>query len=213
MNSLVRLKLIKWAVVSCVAVILWVMTAAGLVDALKVKRPLRKADAILVMSGGEDYVQRANEAASQFQEGVAPEILLTNDGVRGGWDEAERRNPPFVELSESALVSRGVPRDRIQTLPGLVAGTHDEAELAVQTARREGLQSLLVVTSPYHARRTLWTFEHVKSEEQMSKLQVGVCYPDGSDFSWGPGWWLTGRGWKSVGAELVKLVYYKIIYW
>src|ERR1051325_10750960 len=50
-----------------------------------------------VLGGSSTYEERTELAARLFNEGFAPVVLLTVDGRRGGWSQAEQRNPFFAE--------------------------------------------------------------------------------------------------------------------
>src|ERR1051326_7471443 len=59
---------------------------------LIVKFEVESPDAIIVLSGSSTYLERAAWAAKLYREGRAPLIVVTNDGVIGGWDHSEDRN-------------------------------------------------------------------------------------------------------------------------
>ena len=81
-----------WLIRLSVLFLIWLLAAAFAAKFLIVERPLDRADAIVVLSGSSVYVERTAEAASLFQKGVAPKILLTNDDSQGGWNESEKRS-------------------------------------------------------------------------------------------------------------------------
>jgi uncharacterized SAM-binding protein YcdF (DUF218 family) len=95
--------------------------------------------------------------------------------LQGGWHQKERRNPYFVELARWQLIAMGVPDEAIETIPTIVAGTNDEANLLVKVCAERNLRSLLLITSPYHSRRTLWTFERVVSRSNLP-LEIGIKF-------------------------------------
>ncbi|MDQ3087259.1 MAG: YdcF family protein [Acidobacteriota bacterium] len=68
---------------------------------------------------------------------------------------------------------------------------------------------ILIVTSAYHSRRALWTFEKVFATED---VKIGIeSAPTGQQtppFYW----WLTARGWQMVAGEYVKSLYYWVCY-
>ena len=137
-------------------------------------------------------------------------FVLTDDGLAGRWSRAQQRNPRSIERGRDMLLGSGVPAEHVVMLPGRVHSTYDEA-LAVQTyARAQRLHSLLIVTSPYHARRALWVFNRVLAADGVS---VGVDPVPPGDQSPPPGmWWLSRSGWQSVAAEYPKFLYYLIAY-
>ena len=189
-----------------VLLLLWPALAWAAAAALVVRAGMERADALVVLSGSGAYVERSRLAAELYREGRAPRILLTDDGQRGPWSEARQVNPLFVERARAELLRGGVPAERVEVLPGTVAGTHDEAVAARAYAERGGARSLLFVTSAYHTRRALWT---VRRTFRGSGVEVGIEAPvPDAPAPWA--WWLSRRGWRHVAPEYPKLVYY---YW
>ncbi|MBA2620621.1 MAG: YdcF family protein [Acidobacteria bacterium] len=181
-------------------------------EILIVEKPLEKADAIFVLGGSTTYVERNQKAAALYKQGIAPKILLTDDGLQGGWDSNEQRNPYYVELGRRELISQGVPENFIETLPAIVDGTKDEAELFVRTAREKNITSVLLVTSAYHTRRALRTFEKVSADSNL-KTQIGIrSAPFGQQTPPPFYWWLSPSGWNMVAGEYVKIFYYLVYY-
>ncbi|MBA3767514.1 MAG: hypothetical protein H0W99_11100, partial [Acidobacteria bacterium] len=103
----------------------WPLLAWVAARALIVRAELTHADALVVLSGSGVYIERTGHAAQLWKEGRADRIILTNDSQRGGWSEAERRNPMFVERAVAELQRAGVAADRIEVLPEPVTSTYD----------------------------------------------------------------------------------------
>jgi uncharacterized SAM-binding protein YcdF (DUF218 family) len=188
----------------------WTLIAWAAARTLIVHAAMDNADAIVVLSGSSAYEERTGQAAELFHHGRAPLIVLTDDHTRGGWSSAEQRNPFFVERASTRLVELGVPRERIKIAAGLAASTYDEAQLLKHYARDQGFRSVLIVTSAYHSRRALWTFRKALAGTSTS---VGLEHvPLGNHTPSTVFWWLQPEGWRSVGGEYVKLVYYWMKY-
>jgi uncharacterized SAM-binding protein YcdF (DUF218 family) len=203
-----RVRVLVWT--AALAVAAWPLAAWLAARELVVSAELREADALVVLSGSAAYVERTRLAAELFHEGRAPLILLTDDGERGGWSQQEQRNPSFRERAAAELERRGVPAGQIETLPGLVAGTHEEALRLREYASARNLRSLLVVTSPYHSRRAWWTLRRVF---RGSGIETGLAVPARAEQTPPPErWWLERRGWRQVPAEYLKLAYYWMNY-
>src|SRR3954452_21632791 len=100
-----------------IALLLWPILAWSMSRLLIVRTGPETADAIAVFSGSATYKERTEKAALLFKQGMAPLIVLTNDGQRGGWSREQRRNPLFVELAQNLLEQSGVPQDRIVIAP------------------------------------------------------------------------------------------------
>jgi uncharacterized SAM-binding protein YcdF (DUF218 family) len=180
----------------------WTVVAAAAARFLIVRAPLEKADAIVVLSGSSAYRERTQKAAQLFREGRAPRVLLTDDHTRGGWDNAQQRNPFFVERAKDELIKGGVPQDRIEIVPGVAVSTRDEAFIIRDYAARERLKSVLVVTSAYHSRRALRSLRKAMVD---TGTTVGIEPTDNGAQVF---WWLQLEGWRNVGGEYAKLIYY-----
>jgi uncharacterized SAM-binding protein YcdF (DUF218 family) len=205
-----RSRAFKFFLIFAGALAAWILFAPVLAQILIVEKPLaRRADALLVLAGSATYKERTKRAAEIFNQGIAARILLTDDGGRGGWNSVEGRNTPFVELARRDLVERGVPAEAIEILEPQVDGTIDEARLLERKVKVENYRSLLLVTSAYHTRRALRTFERV-----LPSTEIGIEHaPASGEKTPSPYfWWLKRAGWNSVAAEYVKTVYYWLYY-
>lgn len=202
----------KLLIAFAILFLVWIIAAPFLAAHLIVEKPLERADAILILGGSASFVERTHRAAELFKKGIAPRILLTDDGRKGGWNRALQRNPFFVEQAKWELIKQGVDEKAIEILPGTVASTHDEAVLLEKTARAQNLRTILLVTSGYHTRRTLWTFEKVLRDNNGS-VELGIESPSAGDLApTASYWWLHWRGWQFVGGEYLKIVYYWFYY-
>lgn len=169
-----------------------------------------RAEALMVLSGSSNYVERTRGAAELFRQGKAPLIVVTNDNLRGGWSSAEQRNPFFFEREVDELRAAGVGADRIVVLELPVTSTFEEATLLRQYAVSHNLRSVIVVTSAYHSRRALSTMRHVFDG---SGIAIGIEPVATGQESPGPAtWWLHRRGWREVASEYGKLIYYRVHY-
>lgn len=168
------------------------------------------ADALVVLGGSATYGERAGYAAQLFARGFAPTIILTDDGQRGGWSQAQQRNPFFVERAAAVLKGAGVPAASIQTLPRQTGSTREEALALREYAETRGLRSLLVVTSGYHTRRANWTFERAFAGSPVG-VRLAAVTPGGQTPARAV-WWLRPLGWRTVALEYPKLIYYRLRY-
>jgi len=177
---------------------------------LIVATPLEKTDAIAVLSGSATFHERTAYAAELYKQGIAPVILLTNDGGHSGWSRKERRNPLYVESATDNLELLGVPRDKIEILSPMVDSTYVEAGRLRDHAVQHNLHSITFVTSAYHTRRAMWTLEN-RFRGTGIKLAIQPVAP-GQDTPPPATWWLSTIGWQLVGGEWVKLFYYHLVY-
>lgn len=195
--------------VSC-GILIWPFAAWMAASFLIKEAPVDKADAIVVLGGSATYKERTHEAARLLHEGRAQRILITNDNMRGPWSSAEQRNLFFYERSLEELRNAAVPAQSVDVLQKPVAGTYEEAEVIRDYAQQQGLHSILIVTSAYHSRRALWVFSRVFRD---TGIRIGlISVRPGKDSPPPATWWLSGRGWKLVPTEYVKMIYYVINY-
>jgi uncharacterized SAM-binding protein YcdF (DUF218 family) len=168
-------------------------------SALVVSMPLPQADAIILLAGA--YPERAPTAARLFREGIAPRIILTNDGVFSSWSQQYQRNLYNIEWATELLVTRGVPRQAIVHLPYIGSGTIYDAAAVRTYCRRNGIGTLLLVTSDYHSRRALWTFRYLFRQDAVTIGIVPVPTSPGGL-----------RAVQEVVTEMAKGAYYWLRY-
>ena len=190
-----------------VFIVAWEVVAWVAARALTVDADLSSADAIVVLSGSSAYVERTHKAAELYREGRAPLVWLTDDHTRGGWSSALQRNPYFVERATEELIKAGIPAERIRIVPGVASSTRDESLILKDYASAQGVRSVLVVTSAYHSRRALRT---LRQSFTGTGTAIGLKPVPAASNAF---WWLHPTGWRTVGVEYVKLVYYWFKYW
>ena len=186
----------------------WALVAPLLANALIVTAPIERADVMIVLSGSATYDERLDHAIALYRAGRAGTLLLTDDGLRGRWSRARQANLRPVQHARDKLIAAGIPNDRITALPGTVHSTFDEAVALRRHLDTASLGSVMIVTSPYHSRRALWTMRRVLATDN-----IGVSSPPpGRQSPSPPMWWLSRRGWLTVGIEYVKILYYFVIH-
>ena len=116
-----------------------------------VEDPIVNADAIIVLSDDNFYADRATRAAELFREGKAPMVVASGRRLRP--------NASIAELMEHDLAERGVPKDKILKLAHDADNTKEEAEALQHLAQQQKWNSVIVVTSNYHTRRTRYIFQ------------------------------------------------------
>ncbi len=102
------------------------------------------ADVIVVLGGGVHEL-RAERAAELFQQHAAPRLIITGAG-----DD---------EINRLILRQKGVPANAIKVESDSTT-TRENAQFTIKMLRAENVHRVILVTSWYHARRALKTFEH-----------------------------------------------------
>jgi uncharacterized SAM-binding protein YcdF (DUF218 family) len=167
--------------------------------------PMRPADAIFVLAGGS--VDRWLESVDLYREHLAKSIVLSP----GRTDKAEIelrargiRMPTGAEVARDAMVQLGVPLDAVQIMPGNLDNTAHEAEACRAFAQSAGWQRVIVVTSPYHTRRTGFAFRREFGNSTVDVL-IRASRHDESEPA---RWWQHRADIRFVTSELQKLVLY-----
>jgi uncharacterized SAM-binding protein YcdF (DUF218 family) len=179
-----------------------VVIKPALLEALVVaEQTTTSADALVVMAGSRR--ERLSTTARLYHDGYAPRVLLTNDGTLGPWSSKYQRNLYHVESARDYLLDQGVPEEAIELLNFTKSGSYYDALNTRDYVLANGaVRCLLVVTSDYHTRRTLWTFNKVFAG---ADVKIAV-FPIPKDPAY------KGRRLRVMTAELVKLVYYLVRY-
>lgn len=139
-----------------------------------------KADAIVLL-GGESQ-GRPVEAAKLYREGVAPVVFIIGTGD--------------TPTNRRALIQGGVPPERIM-VETKSRSTLQNAEFAKPLLEKAGVRHAVLVTSSFHARRALTTFQ-----QKIPGVDFGVATSR-------IGWWDTPQGrlqedeWAAI--EMVKI--------
>lgn len=102
----------------------------------------------------------------------------------------------------------GVPSHRVRVLPLTAPGTYGEALAARDWTRQSHVRRLLIVTTPYHTRRSMATFESVF---EGSGVEIGI-EPASTSPAKPDRWWADPYDRWYVAYESAAIVYYAIKY-
>ena len=167
---------------------------------LVVSDRIKQVDAIVVLSGSED--DRIPEAARLHKAGISDTVILTDTGLSKtptpGTEEIPI-NPTRIKAEE--LAGMGVPISNILLPEGVVGSTAEEAQAVLDMMQRQGLASAVVVTDPYHTRRTSLIFDQVFDESGIKLL----IHPVEDHWFQPMTWWLHPEGWQFAALEYLKL--------
>lgn len=145
------------------------------------------ADAIVVVSGG-DTAARTDEATALYKRGWASLLIVSGAAI-------DKSGPSNAEVMRRLAIEDGVAPGNV-LVDAMAKNTNQNAAGASQLAQPRGVQSVIVVTSPYHLPRAELLFERQFAEVR--------SHPSQQDKDWSSRWWLTAHGWRLVGSELVK---------
>ena len=155
-------------------------------EALTVDNGTVKADALVVLGGGDG---RAERAAELYKEGAAPRIIVTGYGD--------------CAANVQMLEKKGVPADAITAEPRALT-TYENVEFSLPLLRKLGASRVIIVTSWFHSRRALACFRHLAPDlvffSRPSYIDYEPAHRNSSTYR------------EHVGKEYAKLVGYWVAY-
>ena len=180
-------------------VVLAVLAVRFAGDALVVSADVDRPDAIVVLASHE--WERLPVAAQLGRRFPSARVLLTVPA------EVTGHNCHDCAGRVTWLHEAGIARDRVTVLPQPVTNTYDEANATSSFAAEQGIDRLVIVTSPYHGRRALATFRHLFQAAGVA-AHVGLVTPrSGIDPA---RWWLRRYDRDYVAYEWTGIVYYAV---
>ena len=162
----------------------------------------QKADAILVLGGS---FTRPFQAADLYRQGLARKIYVSVPAREDQFrllDEAGIAYPREEEVVREVLLKKGVPAAAIEYFGKDSISTAAEAR-AARALFGKGAPKLLVVTSPYHLRRTRMTFS-----DALPAADIRVIATSYDPFP--QAWWKDQNAARNVLLELAKISFYQL---
>ncbi len=161
---------------------------------LIVADPLQPSDAVVVLSGGA--LDRLDTAVAVIADGNARYLILTNT------DERADNGRKTTDYLFSEATRRGISVPQIDITDLTVSTTADEAAAVRDLMQERGWQRCVVVTDPYHSRRTRFLFHQAF---QGTGLEARVVPVKGSWYR-SSSWFLSRDGWETTMREWGKLL-------
>ena len=174
------------------AIFILVLLAAispGTAKWLVIESRPKKADIAIVMGGGGG--SRLRQALNLYDKQLVDELLLV-DFKESYWEHITRYLCVDCKLADK----------KVTILSGS-SSTMTDAELSLEYCEKNGVKKVLVVTDPYHTRRSALTFSWVFREANIEVSMVSsgdygkYLPPEGY-------WWLDATTLKNVWLELGK---------
>ena len=161
---------------------------------------LGKADVIVVLSGGLPF--RAQAAAGVFKSGYAPAVWVSRP--LGPREELAALGIQFVgeeEYDREILMRQGVPDSAIRIFPDTIVNTQDEVEEISREMRRDGMHTVIIVTSPQHTRRVSALWRKLVGDDPHVIVRAAWDDPFDADH-----WWRTTADVLAVVRESLGLL-------
>ena len=128
----------------------------GAGSVLVVANPFEKADAAVILSGGE--LERVDTAAILYHNQSVNNVILTETG-----NTVRNLNATYTKLLKEQLRLQKVPDNAVLVTDGISTSTYAEANAVKDLLYKVNLTSVIVVTDPYHTFRTRMVFREVFS--------------------------------------------------
>lgn len=189
-NGITMLKLVRRAV-WLVAIIICIIIAGPLFVGwyLSPQDSPEKVDAIVVVSGGNNDARIA-KGVQLYKEGWAPVLMYSGAAAQGSVSNAE--------AMKNISIKMGVPKKDI-IIEEESKTTIENARFSAKMIREKNYKSIILVTSPYHQRRT---YELFKKELPAVK----ILNQSALDENWRKkGWWQNNVGRFLTAGELSKI--------
>lgn len=154
--------------------------------------PIAKADAIVVVSGGQTTT-RAQHGIDLYKEGYAPLLIFSGASIDDGPSNAR-------EMKLQALTA-GVPHQAIE-VDEAAQNTYENAINVQKIVQNRSIKSIILVTSPYHQQRANRTFVQVFGDN------FPIINSSSYDSRWSKsGWWSNPFGVRITVSEALKLLF------
>jgi uncharacterized SAM-binding protein YcdF (DUF218 family) len=158
---------------------------------LIVADPLAPADAILPLAG---ELERVSYAATLYGE-YAPRLLLTNMAL------PPNQATNYALQAKEEVMQFPIPEEAVMVVPGSATTTYEEAVNILSLMQQEGWTSLIVVTAPWHTRRSRIIFRDV-----FHGMGIGVSVQPVRGTWYHPNfWWKTSHARQVTWSEYLKL--------
>lgn len=166
--------------------------------------PPAKVDAVFVLGGS--VKDRGVEAARVFQQGLGTRFVFTGAPVPTALD-ALGIDSTEAACTRNSAVEAGLPLE-LTTVMNVGTSTFEEAEALLAYAKSQQWDTVMVLTSCFHLRRTGRVFRQTFNKAGIAVLLHGAPSTEYDEARW----WESEQGLIMVNNEYVKLVYYLLKY-
>lgn len=187
---------------SIVAYLLRVPLMTTMARVLISNDPLQPAEIIYILNG--EVNTRPFHAARLFEQDLALQIVIPRE--EDGPASEISLYPNGTDVSVDILQELGVPKESIIVIEveGGVTSTYDEAIVLRDYIESNNVESVIVVTSAFHTRRSQWIFQKVLTDSTI-QFQISAAPQWKFDET---NWWQEERGLLMLSNEYLKFAYY-----
>jgi uncharacterized SAM-binding protein YcdF (DUF218 family) len=146
----------------------------GLARFLVVSDRLEKADVILVLAGDTNG-ERVAQGVALYKQGYAKNLLMSGGSL--AW------NLTYADWMKKQAVASGVPASAV-LLQGRSRSTIEDAQFSLPIVRENNFKTVIVVTSPYHTRRSAAVFKKIYGPQGIKVLIYPVQQSNFEPHDW-----------------------------
>ena len=196
-NSFLVKTFLVFGLIFIVGIIFSEFLLNGVSQALVYEKPLAKASAIVVLSGGNG--NRVEAAAKLYREGLGEKLFFSGFRVYP--------KTYTSSLMKKYAIKLGVPKDKIiASIPDVEVSTRGESVANLKLLNKNGIKKFILVTSAYHTRRSKLMYEN--AIELLGYDIEFLVYPAPDPFVPIKNWWKIRSGQKGLFFEYVKSIAY-----
>ena len=169
---------------------------------------VEKADAVVVLSTGVDYLPRLMQAAALYRRGLAGQVVINGNRKTDVHRRLDRQGyitpHKWYEGPVSVLDFLGVERSKIVTVSAEDAyDTVSEASIVGRTLKERNVRKIIITTSKFHTRRAAAIWRYLYPKQFDIRVVAAADDPFGVD-----GWWRSGRQIRQVLGEYGGWLYF-----
>lgn len=158
--------------------------------------PLKQPDAVTPLGGGS--AGRVTEAVALLKQYPHAYLILTEPG------EVKPGDGSGSAYYRQIAIESGLSEHAILITEGIQRSTRDEAGAVLALMQAQHMQTVIVVTEPYHTQRARMIFRDVFKG---SGLVVRV-HPVPDHWYRSDTWFLSAEGWRMTFNEYIKIASY-----
>lgn len=158
---------------------------------------IKKADAIVVISGGETY-SRTVEGINLYQSQYAPLLIFSGAAL-------DPESPSNAKVMQDVAINEFLVPAQDVIIEENSNSTYENALNLKPIFEQYNIKSIILVTSPYHQLRSKMTFQDIMGSDFV------IMNHSAKDDLWRKlAWWQNDKAVSLTLSELWKIIYIKV---
>jgi uncharacterized SAM-binding protein YcdF (DUF218 family) len=183
----------RWLISGVVLVVILAGALLAFGIYISPKDPLSRSDVVVAVSGGDTYA-RTMEAVRLYKNDWVSHMIFSGSALD---PDSESNAAAMREIA----INAGVSPEAI-TVEEESDNTRQNADRTAALIRALEYESMILVTSPYHQRRT-----YIEFKNQLARDVTIINHPAPDDRWSRRTWWRSPFGWYITASEAPKVLY------